>query len=297
MATETRDLTTGSDYHFEVTDAYTPNAHQAPPLKGNLANKTPGLWGETPYDYVQWFNRLWQTGDPSGWGPQDFTDDAVMIDATGTSTGAAQAAADFLLLFQYFPNLRGEVVSWAANDTEIMINWRFLPSKGQPVPVIDKFSFRDDGNGGLVSFRQAYFDTTTFLAFLVENYGSGPMVDYFIDRFWHSAQGRGRLYTPALLWAVVKGLFHWTPVPLSAPRNVRATPGNNQITVQWDPVPGATSYKVMRSATLDGAYHWIAPACPDSSYVDTDVQSGRTWFYKVCANTAATPLPPPPPRK
>ena len=295
MATATRDLSTGSDYHFQVTDQYTPTAHQAPPLEGNLNPdpSEPGLWKDgTPLAYVQWFNNLWQTGDPSGWGTQDFTDDALMIDATGTSTGAEYAASDFLLLFQYFPNLRGEVVSWAANDTEIFINWRFLPAKGDPVPVIDKFSFR----GGLVSFRQAYFDTTTFLAFLVENYGSGPMVDYFVDRFWRSAQGRGHLFTPSLLWALAKGVVRWIPVPLAAPANVTATPGANAITVRWDPVKGATSYKVMRADAIDGQYHWIAPSWADTTYVDTSAAAGKTWFYKVCANTAATP-PPPPPKK
>jgi hypothetical protein len=288
MATVARDLTTGSDYHFPVTDPFTPTAEQAPPLAGNISN--PALWGETVEDYVQWFNRLWQTGDPSGWGPQDFTPDAVMIDATGTSTGAAQAAADFLLLFQYFPNLRGEVVSWAANDTEIMINWRFLPSANQTVPVIDKFSFR----GGLVSFRQAYFDTFNFLSYLAENYGSGPLVDYFVDRFWHSETGRGHLFTPGLVWALVKGVFFWSEVPPAAPANVSATAGNGQVTLRWNPVPGATSYRVTRADSIDGQYHWIAPVVPNPPFVDTTAANGTKWFYKICANTQATPPPPQP---
>src|SRR6185436_6955730 len=285
MATAERDLTTGSDYHFPVTDRYTPTAEQAPPLDENVSN--PELWGETAEDYVQWFNRLWQTGDPSGWGPQDFTADAVMIDATGTSTGAAQAASDFLLLFQYFPNLRGEVVSWARNDTEIMINWRFLPSANHSVPVIDKFSFR----GGLVSFRQAYFDTFNFLSYLAEQCGSGPLVDYFIDRFVRSQTGRGFLFTPGLVWALLKGVFLWSGIPPAAPRNVTATPGNGQVALRWEPVRGATSYRVTRSDSVDGSYHWIAPVVPSTSYVDTTAKNGTKWFYKICANTASTPLP------
>src|SRR5207244_7702865 len=96
--------------------------------------------------YVEWFNGIWHTGDPSSWSAECFTPDAVMIDPAGISRGARQAAANFVLVFEYFPDLRGEVVSWAANDRELLINWRFrIVPKGSKTPllvaVIDKFSF------------------------------------------------------------------------------------------------------------------------------------------------------------
>ena len=93
------------------------------------AHFLPGLIlrpGKSPIEqYVEWFNGIWHLGDPSGWNASVFTAQAVMIDPSGISQGAKQAASTFLLLFKYFPDLRGEVVSWAANEREVFINWRF----------------------------------------------------------------------------------------------------------------------------------------------------------------------------
>jgi hypothetical protein len=275
-----RELSKGSDYHFDVNDPYTPTPAQAPPLKDNLPN--PALWGTTPLDYVNWFNHIWHTGDPSQWGPSVFTDGAVMIDSTGRSMGAEIAASDFLLLFKYFPELRGEVISWAHNDTEIIINWRFVVSNGITVPVIDKFCFVK----GLVSFRLAYFDSISLLAYLAENYGSGELTDYFVDRFFRTTQGSGgMLFVPRLLCALIKGAFLWTPVPPEPPAGVacaRATGGG--IAVRWNAVAGVKSYKVKRAATNKGPFAWIAPKVEATSYVDRTAAEGEQYYYVVSCN-------------
>ena len=277
-----RNLENGSDYHF-ATDAFTPGPDQAGPLKENVAN--PEVWGNTPLDYVCWFDNIWHTGDPSRWGPEVFTKEAVMIDSAGTSTGGEEAASEFLLLFKYFPALRGEVISWAHNNTEIMINWRFVVSNGRMVPVIDKFSFVK----GLVSFRQAYFDTNTFLSYLAENYGSGPLVDYFEERYLRSTRGGGFLYLPGLLWALLKGIFLWSAIPPDAPTGLTATTGAGQVLLRWKPVSGASSYRVMRALTIDGSYRWIASTVKATSYLDMTVENGKEYFYRVCANATERP--------
>ncbi|HYL05365.1 MAG TPA: nuclear transport factor 2 family protein [Thermoanaerobaculia bacterium] len=287
MPEKTRDLATGSNYHFTVSDPYTPTSEQAPPLADNIRNPR---WGDTPYDYVTWFDGLWHEGDPSRWGPEVFTKDAVMIDPTGTSTGGAIAASDFLLLFKYFPALRGEVVSWAHNDTEIMINWRFVVSNGTTVPVIDKFSFVK----GLVSFRMAYFDTIALLSYLAENYGSGPLVDYFVDRFWQAAGGGGVVYLPGLMWALLKGIFLWSDVPLDAPTGLAAAVVDGRVALKWRPVDGAGAYIVKRSNQAGGTYQWIASDVQATGYVDQDVRAGAQYFYTVCAKPFCAPPPPTP---
>jgi len=274
----------GSNYHFPVNDRYTPTAAQAPPLHENIAN--PAVWGHTAYDYVRWFDTIWHTGDPSGWGPEVFTRDTVMIDSSGVSYGADRAASDFLLLFHYFPDLRGEVVSWSHNNTEIFINWRFVVRANLTVPVIDKFSF----NKGLVSFRQAYFDITMFLSYLTENFGSGAMADYFFDRFWRSQTTGGVLFIPGLLWALLKGLFVWTPVPLEAPEGLVANAGDGRVDLKWDSVDGAISYKVMRATDLKGPYKWINAAVPSTTYTDKTVTNGTRYYYRVCANDTRPPV-------
>lgn len=273
-----RELTKGSDYHFDVSDPFTPTPEQAPPLKDNLPNP---LWGTTPLDYVIWFDKIWHTGDPSQWGPSVFTDGAVMIDVTGRSTGANIAASDFILLFKHFPALRGEVISWASNDTEIIINWRFVVSNGITVPVIDKFCFVK----GLVSFRLAYFDTVMFLSYLAENYGSAQLTDYFVDRFFRMTSGSGGLlFLPKLLRALMKGIFLWTPIPLVAPTGLACTRSNGGIALRWNPVTGAKSYKVKRGTTNNGPFSWLAPTVEGTSYVDGTAVDGQTYYYVVCCN-------------
>jgi hypothetical protein len=280
-----RDLSTGSDYRADTSDPYTPNSDQAPPLAGNVSN--PEFWGETPADYVNWFNGLWHSGDPSGWGPQVFTPNAIMLDPAGTSTGAAAAASDFLLLFQYFPDLRGEVVSWSCNDTEIFINWRFVVQKNLVCPVIDKFSFTK----GLVSYRQAYFDTVMLLSYLAENYGSGPVVDYFVDRFVRATGGGGVLFLPGLIWAFVKGAFRWASIPPPPPRHLAAVPASNKVMLTWSPVPNARWYRVSRATTQAGPYPWIAQT-GEPRYEDDKVTSGTEYFYRVSSLNSEPPLEP-----
>jgi hypothetical protein len=277
-----RNLSTGSGYPPFPPDIYTPSNAQAAPLDTNLYNeRTKGLWGTTPAEYVAWFNGLWHTGDASQWGPDVFTADAIMLDPTGTSTGADGAAADFLLLFKYFPDLRGEVMSWGHNDSEIFINWRFVVGKGINCPVIDKFSF----SGGLVSYRQAYFDTMTLLAYLIENHGSGPLVDYFLDRFWREAAGKEVLFLRSLLKALASGIVRPTGAPLSAP-SVRVQARDGAVDLTWTPVPGALSYTVKRSTTPDAPYPWIAPNVQTTSFTDTGVTNETKYYYVVSANRA-----------
>lgn len=282
-------------YHFSDSDGLPPLCYevqqlsQAVSLKEGVRN--PDVWGDTPFDYVKWFDKIWRTGDPAQWGPDVFTENAIMIDSAGTSVGANQAASDFLLLFKYFPALRGEVVSWGYNHTEIMINWRFVVARNRLVPVVDKFSFV----GGRVSLRQAYFDTVTFLSYLAENHGAQPLVDYFVDRFWRAQGGAGVLFLPGLLWALFKGSFLWTPIPLDPPANVVAIAGDGQVELRWEPVEGARSYTVKRARVTGGPYAWIASNVTGTSYTDRAVKNDTEYFYVVSTNSEANAPPIPQP--
>jgi hypothetical protein len=273
-----RNLTSGSDYHFDVSDPFTPTPAQAPLLKDNM-NNGQGLFHD-PLSYVTWFDQIWHLGDPSRWGPEVFTTDSVMIDSAGRSTGAQIAASDFLLLFKYFPALRGEVVSWAHNDTEILINWRFVVAEGKNVPVIDKFSFVD----GLVSFREAYFDTLALISYLAEVHGSAPVIDYLRERLFEMNTGLGIVFMPSLIKAFVKGLFLWSEIPLDAPTGLKAVSSANQIALSWNPVEGAKSYTVKRSLNSNGPFGWISYDQPGITFVDEKVQPGKDYYYVVAAN-------------
>lgn len=72
------------------------------------------------------------------------------------------------------------------------------------------------------------------------------------------------------------------PVPI----NLVATAGNSQVTLSWDAVTGAIDYNVKRSTTAGGPYATIASNVSGTSYIDTDVVNGTTYYYVVKALTA-----------
>src|SRR5581483_595382 len=106
-------------YNTPATDPYTPSYLEAKPLADSVATRwedgrlPPWIIEGKPQSpveqYVEWFNGIWHTGDPSSWNRAVFTNTAVTIDPSGITRGAGGAAANFRLLFQYFPELRGEV--------------------------------------------------------------------------------------------------------------------------------------------------------------------------------------------
>jgi len=73
------------------------------------------------------------------------------------------------------------------------------------------------------------------------------------------------------------------PVP---PAGLTAFAGERQITLSWQPSPGATSYAVKRSTTPGGPF-MTAATVESTSHVDRDVDSHYTYFYTVSAINAA----------
>ncbi len=79
-----------------------------------------------------------------------------------------------------------------------------------------------------------------------------------------------------------------TPVPPpAAPTGLTAAPGDGQVTLAWNVVPGAVDYRVRRSTTSGGPYSIIAFNVVPTSFVDIGVANGTTYYYVVAAlNTA-----------
>lgn len=78
-----------------------------------------------------------------------------------------------------------------------------------------------------------------------------------------------------------------TPITLL---NLKATAGNSKVDLTWDAVDKATSYTIKRSTTAGGPYTTIASNITDTSYADTDVTSGTTYYYIVSAVNADTEI-------
>jgi hypothetical protein len=81
--------------------------------------------------------------------------------------------------------------------------------------------------------------------------------------------GRGPVVTPA------------------APIALLASPGNGAVPLRWEPSFGATSYTIKRATTSGGPYSPVASGITATSYTDTSVTNGTTYYYVVSAANSA----------
>lgn len=75
--------------------------------------------------------------------------------------------------------------------------------------------------------------------------------------------------------------------PPAAPAALLAAPGDGAVPLRWQASFGATSYTVKRSTSRGGSYSTIASGITGSSYTDTSVINGTTYYYTVTASNSA----------
>jgi hypothetical protein len=89
----------------------------------------------------------------------------------------------------------------------------------------------------------------------------------------------------------ISNIARWTEnfdpeASVATPTNLAATAGDSKVTLSWTVVSGATSYNVKRSTTAGGTYTTIASNVTGTSYVDTSLTNGTTYYYVVTAVNA-----------
>jgi len=60
-------------------------------------------------------------------------------------------------------------------------------------------------------------------------------------------------------------------------------PGNTQVSLSWNSSLGATSYNLKRSTSSGGPYATIAPGITSTTYNNTGLINGTTYYYVVSA--------------
>nr|WP_224753658.1 glycoside hydrolase family 6 protein [Paenibacillus terricola] len=73
----------------------------------------------------------------------------------------------------------------------------------------------------------------------------------------------------------------------AAPTGLTATAGNAQVVLAWTASTGATSYNVKRSTTSGGTFTTIATGVTGTTYTDTGLTNGTTYYYVVSAVNSA----------
>jgi alpha-L-rhamnosidase len=81
-------------------------------------------------------------------------------------------------------------------------------------------------------------------------------------------------------------VFSWIP-PLDTPTALSAVGGAGQVALTWSPVSGATTYDLKRSTLSGGPYTTIADDLTTTSFTDTSVVNGTTFYYVVTARNSS----------
>ncbi|WP_246070394.1 extracellular catalytic domain type 1 short-chain-length polyhydroxyalkanoate depolymerase [Paenibacillus kobensis] len=73
----------------------------------------------------------------------------------------------------------------------------------------------------------------------------------------------------------------------AAPTSLTASAGNASVSLSWAASSGATSYTVKRAATSAGPYTNVATGVTATSYTNTGLTNGTTYYYVVSASNSA----------
>jgi hypothetical protein len=77
----------------------------------------------------------------------------------------------------------------------------------------------------------------------------------------------------------------------AAPASLTATPGKRKVTLSWSASVGATTYTVKRGSTSGGPYAILASNLIGTTYVNSGLKTGVTYYYVVSARNAAGESP------
>ncbi len=103
--------------------------------------------------------------------------------------------------------------------------------------------------------------------------------------FFNGSLDDVRIYNRALGSNEVQALFWNGAAVASAPTNVTASAGNNQVILNWAGGSGLTGYDVKRAAQSGGPYVTVGSVY-NPGYTDATATNGNTWYYVVTAVNA-----------
>ncbi|MGO8669948.1 MAG: choice-of-anchor tandem repeat GloVer-containing protein, partial [Capsulimonadaceae bacterium] len=140
-------------------------------------------------------------------------------------------------------------------------------------------------------YGAAFKITPSGLVTILHSFGDGSVPD---DGIWPSSglmqDSDGTFYGStesggSVDWGTVFALI---PVP-KPPTGLVATAGNAQVSLAWTASTGATSYDIYRGTSSGGEGTGPIGAGTATSYTDTGLANGHTYFYEVAAvNPAGT---------
>ncbi|MCR4434250.1 MAG: cellulose binding domain-containing protein [Clostridiales bacterium] len=136
--------------------------------------------------------------------------------------------------------------------------------------------------GGYVELQSVIrFTSWPFKEYQPNDYSFNSSATGYVD--WKKTTG---YINNVLMWGTEPDGTEAPTVPVpDKPLNLTAVPGDTSVSLTWSPSFGAQTYTVKRSTTKGGPY----TACGgllDTTYTDTGLTNGVTYYYVVSASSA-----------
>jgi len=234
--------------------------------------------------------------------PQGATSGPVAINAGGTASGSFIADTDFSA---------GSTSSTASAITTTGVT-NPAPQAVYQTERYGNFTYTIPGltAGGSYTvrlhFAEIYFTASGQRVFNVAINGTTVLTNFDIfakvgantadvEQFTTTANASGQVaivFTTVTNNAKISGIevISGAPSVPAAPTGLGATAGNTQVALSWTASSGATSYNVYRGTAAGGESGTaIVTGVSTTSYTNTGLTNGTTYYYKVAAvNSAGT---------
>jgi len=128
---------------------------------------------------------------------------------------------------------------------------------------------RSTTSGGPYTTIASSIANTTYTDDSVSNFAGAPTYYYVVSAVNAGGQSANSAQVSA------------TPSPYAAPTGLTATPGNGQVVLSWNATKFG-QYSLQKSTVNGGPYTWIT-LTTQTSYTDTSVTGGTTYYYVVSA--------------
>jgi len=164
-------------------------------------------------------------------------------------------------------------VNATAGNGEVTVSWT-------GVAGATSYNIYRSTSPGSQGLKVGSSSATTYLDATASN---GTTYSYAVTA--DNAAGEGQASTPS------SGVTPTVPLTVPArPTGVNAVAGNARVTVTWTAAAGSTSYNIYRS-TSQGSQGSLIGTSSTTSYSDSTVANGTTYYYEVTAVNSAGESP------
>lgn len=314
------DLVVGKTYYYYVKAE---NQYGAS-FNSNVVSAVPEGDSETIYYIDEDFETISKDTTPGGFlyapNPQDADHKVIVTDLPSNSTGNSSSQALMLYdngagsteFFRSFAPQKGKFVmevditapGWPGTATVLSLqdergskNALSFQIRRPTAPVVENnYTLVYKRNGADYKLMDAPINNQWYNLKIVVNVPA-QTADIYIDNtlmadnaplessFQDSGIGRITAKTPGS----GKGTLYYDNLkvhvePVESPNDLSALPGNGMVQLTWTAADEAASYTVKRSLSDGGPYSPIATGVTDSTYIDSSVENGTTYYYVITAS-------------